>query len=275
MSAGVDADGGFLIPEGFSATLMEKVYQIADIVGRCTRIPMSGVESIKIPYVNETSRADGSRQGGVRVYRKAEAAQATATKPSLGQVRLELHKLMGFIYDTDELLKWSSVSMEPLLTALFGREFAFAIQDELINGSGAGQMLGVMNAPCLVTVAKDAGQPADTITVNNLDNMWSRMYGPCRSNAVWLINQDVEPQLSQLSLAVGTGGLPVYLPAGGLSGSPFGTLKGRPVLPIEQCDTLGDLGDIVLADFSQYLYAEDTDGIVGATSIHLRFLQET
>jgi glycine cleavage system H protein len=78
--------------------------------------------------------------------------------------------------------------------------------------------------------------------------MWTRLYAPCRQNAVWLINQDVEAQLMQMAMAVGTGGVPVYMPAGGASQSPFGTLFGRPVVPIEQCSALGDVGDIVFAD---------------------------
>jgi len=88
---------------------------------------------------------------------------------------------------------------------------------------------------------------------------------------VWLINQNVEPQLFQMSLAVGTGGIPVYMPAGGLSGQPYGTLFGRPVLPIEQAATLGDLGDIVFADLpGGYLLAEK-GGIKSDMSIHVRF----
>jgi hypothetical protein len=51
--------------------------------------------------------------------------------------------------------------------------------------------------------------------------MWSRMWSRSRKNAVWLINQDCEPQLNQLGQAVGTGGRSVYLPPGGLSAAPY------------------------------------------------------
>jgi hypothetical protein len=51
-----------------------------------------------------------------------------------------------------------------------------------------------------------------------------------------------------MSMVIGTGGVPVYLPPGGLSHAPFGTLMGRPVMPLEFCETLGTEGDIVLAD---------------------------
>ena len=100
--------------------------------------------------------------------------------------------------------------------------------------------------------------------------MWSRLYGPCRDKAVWLINQDVEPQLFTMTIGVGTGGIATYMPPGGLSGKPFATLLGRPVLPVEWCPTLGTVGDIVLADLSQYVTISK-GGVDSAQSMHLRF----
>jgi HK97 family phage major capsid protein len=99
--------------------------------------------------------------------------------------------------------------------------------------------------------------------------MWIRS----RQNAVWLINQDIEPQLYQLSQTVGTGGLPMFLPAGGSNNAPSSTLFGRPIIPIEYASTLGTPGDIILADFSQYVLA-DKRGMQAATSMHVRFLTD-
>jgi HK97 family phage major capsid protein len=76
-----------------------------------------------------------------------------------------------------------------------------------------------------------------------------------------------------LSIAVGTGGVPVYLPAGGVSAQPYSTLFGRPVVPIEQCPTLGDTGDIMLCDFGQYM-ACDKGGIQNDVSMHVQFLTD-
>ena len=155
----------------------------------------------------------------------------------------------------------------------FSEEFGFKVDDALINGNGAGQPLGILSSNCLVTVAKESGQAASTVVVENIVKMWARMWARSRQNAVWLINQDIEPQLYTMSLSVGTGGVPVYMPANGVSGSPYSTLFGRPVIPIEQCQTLGTKGDIYLADFSQYLII-DKGGMDSATSIHVRFIYD-
>ena len=94
-----------------------------------------------------------------------------------------------------------------------------------------------------------------------------------RPNSIWLINQDCEPQLHAMSLAVGTGGVPVYMPAGGIAAAPYSTLFGRPVIPIEQCPVLGDVGDIILGDFSMYK-AIDKGGMQSDVSIHVRFIYD-
>ncbi len=86
-------------------------------------------------------------------------------------------------------------------------------------------------------------------------------------------NQAVEPQLYTMSLAVGTGGAPVYLPGGGASAAPFATLFGRPVIPIEQCQALGHLGDIIFMDPTAYVLC-DKGAVKSDVSIHVRFLYD-
>ena len=269
LTEGVDSEGGFLVPEEFSTDILKKTYDNAALVSRCRDVPMQ-TKAIKIPYVKETSRADGSRQGGIRAYRAAELGALTASKPTFGAIRLEVEKLYVYVAASDELLD-DAAAMGSMISAAAADELAFKMDWEVLNGTGAGQPLGIMNAPCLVSVAEEDNQAADTLVAENIVKMWSRCYGPSRSNAVWLINQDVEPQLFTMSLAVGTGGVPVYMPANGLAGSPYGTLMGRPVIPCEQCDTLGDKGDIFLVDLSQYLYARHVSGMNAATSIHIKF----
>ena len=58
-----------------------------------------------------------------------------------------------------------------------------------------------------------------------------------------------------------------------MSAAPFGTLLGRPILPLEQCQTVGTVGDIMLADWRQYLIIEK-GGIEAASSIHVEFLTD-
>jgi HK97 family phage major capsid protein len=146
------------------------------------------------------------------------------------------------------------------------------VEDSILNGDGVGKPLGILNAACLVTVAKETGQAAATITAQNIVKMWARMWARSVTNAVWLVNQDVFPQLFNLSVPIGKGGALVFMPPAGISGAPYGTLFGRPVIVHESSATLGTVGDIVLADLREYQGIEK-GGIQSASSIHVRFLE--
>ena len=273
LSEGVPSEGGFLVKTDFIEGLLNRTYELAVLGSRAWKVPISAnANGVTLNGINETSRADGSRWGGVLAYWLAEAGTKTASKPEFRQMELKLKKLIGLCYSTDELLQ-DAGALEAVITRAFTEEFAFKVDDAIYQGTGAGMPLGILNSPALVTVSKEAGQPAATILFENIVKMWSRMWGRSRPNSVWLINQDVEPQLFSMSLAVGVGGVPVYLPAGGLSSSPYGTLFGRPVIPIEHAATLGTVGDIMLADLSQYVMI-DKGGIQAASSIHVKFVYD-
>jgi len=270
---GTPSEGGWLVQTDFANELWKRSYESDELYNRCDRVPVGpGKNGLTWNYINETSRATGSRYAGIQVYWKPEAGTPTAKKPEFGQKELKLKKLMGLCYATDELLS-DAVALGSIITTGFISEFNFVRQDALIRGTGAGQPLGFTNAACFVSVDKETGQDADTLVPENIVKMWSRMYAKSRSNAIWLINQDVEPQLYLMSLPVGTGGVPLYMPQGGLSAAPYATLMGRPVLPLEQVATLGDANDIMLVDMSQYLVI-DKGGVQSDTSIHVQFLTD-
>lgn len=273
LSGGVPSDGGFLVETDFSTELLKRTYETGILASRCRKIPIStNANGLKINAIDESSRANGSRFGGVQAYWENEADATTSSKPKFRKMELNLNKLMGLCYATDELLS-DTTALESVITQAFAEEFAFKVDDAIFRGTGAGQPLGIINSNALVAVAKESGQAADTIVAENIMKMWSRMWARSRQNAIWLINQEDEVQLAQLSLPVGTGGVPVYMPAGGLSQSPYSSLYGRPVVPIEQASALGDVGDIALVDLSQYLLI-DKGGINAASSIHVRFLYD-
>jgi len=263
------SDGGFLVQTDFQSGLLQDVFNTGILASRCRRIQISGNSNgIKINGVDETSRAS-TRSGGIIGYWKDEAAQKMASKPKFRQIELTLHKLIGLCYATDELLQ-DATALEAFIRQAFAAEFGFLLDDAIIRGTGGGQPLGILNAGCLVTVAKEAGQAADTVVWENIVNMYARLFAQSRPNAVWLINQQVEPQLMKMAMSVGTGGVPVYMPAGGASQSPYATLFGRPVIACEQCSALGDVGDIIFGDFGGYILAEK-GGIESAMSIHVKF----
>lgn len=271
LNEGVPSEGGFLVEQQTMAGLWQRAYENSAILDRLETIPIGpGFNGLKMNGINETSRADGSRFGGVQAYWRAEAAEVTASKPAFRQLELDLKDLMALYYATDQLLA-DTVALEGAVSRAVSSEMAFKLENSIINGTGAGQPLGLLNSGCVVTITPETGQAANSIVYENLIKMWARMWAPCRQNAVWLINQAAEVWLMQMTLDVGTGGRPVFVPPGGASEKPYGTIFGRPVIPVEYCAAMGTAGDIILADLSQIL-AIDKGGLQTASSMHVRFI---
>ena len=271
MSEGVPADGGFLVQTDFSNELLNLVHETGVLVGRTDRTPISGnANGLKINAVAETSRVDGSRWGGVQAYWAPEAGSKTASAPKLRQIELDLKKLIGLYYATDELLQ-DAAALGSIVSRAFAEEFGFKVDDAIVRGTGAGQPLGVVGHAATVSVAKETGQVAATINATNIEKMYARLMASSMVRAEWFINQNCWPQIFRLSHVVGTGGVPMFIPAGGMNAAPFGTLLGRPITPIEQCETLGTVGDIIFADFYGGYKMIEKGGIQSASSIHVKF----
>lgn len=260
-----DPYGGFLIPEGFSPNLLQVKAEVDPLGGRTMAVPMTA-PTVAIPArVDKTHTSSVS--GGFIVYRTSETQSVSATRGEYEMVRLTANPLMGISYATEQLLTDSPISYATLIEAGFRTEFAAKLTKERIGGTGVGQFTGVLNAGCKIEVSKETGQAADTVLYENVIKMRSRCWG--YGSAIWLYNQDALPQLMQMYQAIGTAGVPVWQTSA-REGEPD-ILLGRPAFPSEFCKTVGDAGDLILGNWSQYL--EGTyQQIEGAESVHVRFL---
>jgi HK97 family phage major capsid protein len=271
MSVGVPSDGGYLVRKDWSTAMLDRAREQAQLLPRCRAVPIGpDFDGLEYPYIDETSRATGSRWGGVQVYWKAEAATVTAKQPKIGKGELRLEEIMGLAYATERLIR-DSTALESLLGDAFESEFAFKIDDAVIRGNGAGMPLGFFVSPCIVSVPKDGSQTAATVTVGNVLRMWARMPARLKPGAVWVIHPDV---MTQLPLMV-IGQQPVWLPPGGLTQAPTGLLLGKPVIEIEQAEALGTQGDIFLVNLNEYVVIQKAgEGLRYDTSMHVRFLND-
>jgi len=249
LEVGDDDEGGFLVPTEFRRTLLQDAIEKSNFINRCTVIPMA-TNSVSIPYIKDTTHAS-------HVF---------------GGVTLTLKKLAGMCYATPELLEDSPISVEPLIRNWFTDAMAWQIDGVILDGNGAGKPLGVMNAPCLVSASAETGQTADTIVAENIFSMESRVNPTSEGKAIFVANKDTFPQLAAMNVKVGTAGIPVWIPGNSIAGKPYKTLMGRELIFSEHCKSIGDLGDIYLVDFSQYLIGQKVGGGMRFdTSIHLKF----
>jgi HK97 family phage major capsid protein len=270
LNEAVDPEGGVLIPPERSNVIWERTVAISDLVSRMNFIGVSG-NSLTVLALNDSSRLNGFRQGGVQSFWTGEAEQYTKSKPSFRSLEAKLKKLTALTYMTDELMSDPN-ALEMWLGRAVPKELNFKLSDAILSGTGAGMPKGIRNGENKIVVNKESGQAAATIVYNNIVKMWNRLHAASRKNALWLINQDTEPQLEIMALPTGTAsGVPIYNPTGGgANDTALARLKGREVVPIEQCETLGTEGDIVLCDLDNVLGIMK-GGVRSAVSIHLRF----
>ena len=271
MNETVGSEGGYLVMPEFAAGIIDRVYA-NDLWSRTDNYTVSG-NTMTFNVNAETSRANGSRHGGLRGYWLGEGATVTKSTPTLREVSMKLVKLGVLVYLTNELIDDGGTALQQYVSRKASEEFNFMIGDALINGTGAGQPLGILNAPSLVSVAKETGQSAATIVPENIVKMDARFFAPNNGSSVWLKNQDIGPQLHLMSLGIGAAGQVVYMPPGGLSASPYATIQGRPAMDTEFNATLGTQGDLIKADLGQIL-SISKGGIMSAASIHVEFLTD-
>jgi HK97 family phage major capsid protein len=194
--------GGFLVPVGVAPGILSVSPETDPLTPFIRNVPLMS------PIVTFNARVDkdhsSSVSGGLTVSRTPETVDATASRMQFEQVVMTANEEVGLAYATEKILTDSPESFVALLSAGFADEYVANAMNERINGTGLGERQGVLNTPCLVTVAKEAGQAATTIVTENIDKMAARCWR--YSQSVWLANHNTRPQLRGLVRAVGTGG---------------------------------------------------------------------
>jgi len=272
----VPSEGGFLIAPERSNVILQRTYDTGQLLSLVTRQPVTG-NALTLPAVDETSRANGSRFGGISSTWIGQGTTVSAGKPKFRAMELKLKKLLAFVYGTDELIV-DAAAFSAFVDRNLPLELNFATEDAIINGNGANQPIGILNSGAAITVSRNT---ASRVLYEDVSAMWKRMWAPLRKSAVWIIDQSVEQELEQLSIAIGTGGAlaPIYRPAGisvgpdGTQGYSPATLYGRPILTTEYNAALGTVGDIILANLGEYTLI-DKGGVDQAVSLHVAFLTD-
>ena len=264
MSETVPSDGGFLVPSEQAERIHAVSLENELVMPRAYVQPMRS-NTIKIPAMSIGDHSS-ALFGGFTASYTAELGTISENSPKSRSMELTAKKLTGLIRFSSELNADVPGGMGQIET-LCGKGLAWYRDKAFLKGTGAGQPLGILNAACTIEVGKESGQEADTIVYENLTKMMARLFAGSFVNSVWVCHQTCIPQLLSLSLAVGTGGdaIPVMTESNGQ----FRILT-RPVIFTEKTEPLGDRGDIMLADFSQYVVGLRQD-MRFDTSIHVAF----
>ena len=148
----VGEHGGFLVPDGAVLAGTLRVGVDDPIGPRTTPIPMDE------PTVAVPARVDKdhstSVSAGLTVARRRQTTAITSSRMEFGQVSLKATTLQGLTFATGELADITPKALAAALAAGFRDETSGVRLNERINGTGSGEPLGVLAAPCLLTVSE-------------------------------------------------------------------------------------------------------------------------
>jgi HK97 family phage major capsid protein len=248
------ASGGFLVfPEHRNELFM--IDPLSQIVRQRAFVMPMRARVMQIPVLDQTGAptAGSSYYGGAVAYWTEEAASKDESQPDFRQVELVAHKLCVYTEASDELLADSAIPLEALIQQLFRGVVVNEEEWTFINGTGAGQPLGIVTANTVAGLGPTivvTRTLANTINILDIFNMLSSFQG---RSPIWIAHQSTLPQILGLN---GPAGNPQYVWIGNGRDQMPTTLMGYPIFFVENAMPLGTQGDIVLADLSKYVIGD-------------------
>lgn len=248
LSEGTGADGGFIVPTEFRASVLAKRDKVSVIRPRATVIPMTR-DQLQVP-------AEGN---AVTVTWTAENIALTESNPTFAQVTLNTNKLTALSKMSRELFADTPINLLDYIAGVYGRAIAKEEDKVFMAGTGTGQPKGIRTYT-FTSVA----QAGANLAANDVKELFYTLASQYRENGAWLIHNSRIKLIDKLQDSQGR-----YLWADGMSGAP-NTLLGRPVL--EQNDIPTNLGagtnesEIFFGDLSYYLIGDRQDVVVESTT---------
>lgn len=183
LQEGVDADGGYLVPEEYDSRLIDalKEENIMRKLGHV--ITTSGEHKINIAATKPA--AAWIEEGGALTFGDA----------TFSQILLDAHKLHVAIKVTEELLYDNAFGLENYIIDQFGKAIANAEEDAFLNGDGSGKPTGLFATAGGGTVA---GTLSAAIKSDDMLDLVYALKRPYRKNASFIMNDKTLAQLRKL-----------------------------------------------------------------------------
>ena len=254
MNVTTGTTGGYLVPVELRDDLLRDLAEEALIWPKATVVPMkSGTLQLPLPTATAVQTSGVSPFfGGMALNWVSEGATRTEYEPTFRQVNLVAHELSGYSLVSNSLLADAGKPLDKFLRKLFARAVAWFEDLAFLTGNGVGKPLGVVNAPCTISVTRVA---SGAFTLADSAAMITKMLPSSWNRAIWIVHPTVLPQVVQHSSAYSTTWAANEEPVK----DGFGNLHGRPVYVSEKVSTLGTAGDVLLIDPELYVIGDRGD----------------
>ncbi|MFB0919314.1 MAG: phage major capsid protein [Oscillospiraceae bacterium] len=112
---------------------------------------------------------------------------------------IESHKLAAFVKMNTDFVHDATFDIEDHLVKRFAKNFANAEDKAFINGTGEQMPTGILDA----TKGAVVGKTTDSITYDDIINLYFSLRPEYRKNAVWLMNDETALELRSLKDSAG------------------------------------------------------------------------
>lgn len=185
LSEGVDANGGYLVPEEYDSRLIDTLTEENIMRKLGHTITTSGEHKINIAATKPA--AAWIDEGGALSFGDATFAQ----------INLDAHKLHVAVKVTEELLYDNAFGLESYIIEQFGKALSNAEEDAFLNGDGVGKPLGLLSDKGGGEVAITTAS-ATAITADEIINLVYSLKRPYRKNAKFIMNDQTIAALRKL-----------------------------------------------------------------------------
>lgn len=237
LQIGTDSEGGYLVPDEYESTLIEKLHD-ENIIRQYAAVIKSSNGDKKIPVVAGYGEATWTD----------EEAAYTESDDSFGVITLGAHKLTSIIKVSEELLNDSAFDLEQYISKEFVRRMAAAEENAFINGTGTGRPTGILQT---AETGKTTAAAA-AITADEVIDLYHSLRSPYRKNAVFIANDSTVKAIRQLKDSNG-----MYLWQPGLKEGQPDTLIGNRIISSAYMPEIGaGKKPILFGDISYYWIAD-------------------
>ena len=237
LQIGTDSEGGYLVPDEYENTLIEKLHD-ENIIRQYATVIKSSNGDKKIPVVAGYGEATWTD----------EEAAYTESDDSFGVITLGAHKLTSIIKVSEELLNDSAFDLEQYISKEFVRRMAAAEENAFINGTGTGRPTGILQT---AETGKTTAAAA-AITADEVIDLYHSLRSPYRKNAVFIANDSTVKSVRQLKDSNG-----MYLWQPGLKEGQPDTLIGNRIISSAYMPEIGaGKKPILFGDISYYWIAD-------------------
>lgn len=253
-----DATLSPLVPQDYRRQLLELAAEEPHILPRCTVVP-SPTGTVVWPMLTQS---DSSEYGAVSVTWQEEGASKTATDADFEQVTISTAEVAAYTELSLTLLRRSAIDLEALVGRLFRDATLDSVDNKLINGSGVGEPLGIINTTGIHAVNRNT---VSTVKFEDLVELIFALQGYHRAGATFIC---ADGAMRVFTLTKDSDGRPLFIPS--VAGTVPDRLVGYPYIGTHRAPSMGSAGDLCFVDLREYIVAMEEEVVV-KRSDHYKF----